>query len=101
MNDNSSRFGKYLELTFDEEGAIRGASMSHYLLEKSRVTVRNDNEQTFHIFYQMYAGLAASNSLAEYFLVKPSLNSYVTLTCFPTVGMAVNNVMTAAVVSPH
>jgi hypothetical protein len=77
MNDNSSRFGKYLELTFDDEGAIRGASMSHYLLEKSRVTVRNDKEQTFHIFYQVYAGLAASNALSEHFLSKPSSNSYV------------------------
>ena len=81
VNDNSSRFGKYLELTFDEEGAISGASMSHYLLEKSRVTVRNDNEQCFHIFYQVYAALAASNALSEHFLSKPSLNSYVCTFC--------------------
>eukprot|EP00035_Acanthoeca_spectabilis_P019895 m.430125 g.430125 ORF g.430125 m.430125 type:complete len:1030 (-) comp17117_c0_seq1:1257-4346(-) len=77
MNNNSSRFGKYLELMFDDtDGSICGASMSHYLLEKSRVTVRNDKEQNFHIFYQVYAGLAASNRLGDYYLSVPSKNNY-------------------------
>jgi len=76
MNNNSSRFGKYLELMFDDAGSICGASMSHYLLEKSRVAVRNVGEQNFHIFYQVYAGLAAKNDLADKGLSKPSANHY-------------------------
>jgi len=74
MNNNSSRFGKYLELKFDTLGNICGAAMLHYLLEKSRVTFRNEGEQSFHIFYQLYAGLQASNQLADHGLTKPSDN---------------------------
>lgn len=76
MNDNSSRFGKYLELQFDVTGAITGAKLFHYLLEKSRVAVRNDNEQNFHIFYQMYSGLSAEGKLNTYNLDTPSRHHY-------------------------
>ena len=76
LNDNSSRFGKYLELRFDLNGGICGAHLSHYLLEKSRVTARNDGEQNFHSFYQLYAHLHATGKLGEHLLSKPSSHRY-------------------------
>uniref|UniRef100_A0A8D3BWZ2 Myosin VC n=1 Tax=Scophthalmus maximus TaxID=52904 RepID=A0A8D3BWZ2_SCOMX len=52
-NDNSSRFGKYTEISFDRRYRIIGANMRTYLLEKSRVVFQADNERNYHIFYQM------------------------------------------------
>ncbi|XP_075755876.1 unconventional myosin-XV [Pelodiscus sinensis] len=57
-NDNSSRFGKFVEL-FLEEGLICGAITSQYLLEKSRIVFQAKNERNYHIFYEMLAGLPA------------------------------------------
>lgn len=61
-NDNSSRFGKYLQLQYDitstggsSPAILAGSKCEVYLLEKSRVTHHHDSERTYHIFYQLLA----------------------------------------------
>eukprot|EP00644_Phytophthora_capsici_P007993 jgi/Phyca11/530171/estExt2_fgenesh1_pm.C_PHYCAscaffold_580005 len=58
-NDNSSRFGKFTQLQFDNAGILVGARCRTYLLEKTRVISHEDAERNYHIFYQL---LAASDS---------------------------------------
>ncbi|NXK11068.1 MYO3B protein, partial [Herpetotheres cachinnans] len=75
MNDNSSRFGKYIELRF-QKNTVRGAKLSEYLLEKSRVVQQDTGERNFHIFYYMFAGLS-SEEKEMYGLLDPSLYRYI------------------------
>lgn len=55
-NHNSSRFGKLLELYF-KGGALAGARVAHYLLEKSRIVTQSPGERNYHVFYELLAGL--------------------------------------------
>ncbi|XP_021738908.1 myosin-15-like [Chenopodium quinoa] len=54
-NDNSSRFGKFVEIQFDDNGRISGAAIRTYLLERSRVVQITDPERNYHCFYQLCA----------------------------------------------
>ena len=63
-NNNSSRFGKLIEIYFNRSRAICGALIQTYLLEKSRVAHQLPGERSYHVFYQLCRGAAADERAA-------------------------------------
>lgn len=78
-NDNSSRFGKYLEIFFDRAGDPIGGKIRNFLLEKNRVTNAAKGERNFHIFYQLTRGCAGSLR-DSYELKEPEFFKYLSQT---------------------
>ncbi|KAL7473673.1 hypothetical protein ACHAXS_014162 [Conticribra weissflogii] len=56
-NDNSSRFGKFIEIRFNKSGTLIGASIETYLLEKVRLISQSEGERNYHVFYEMLVGM--------------------------------------------
>ncbi|CAL8308382.1 unnamed protein product [Lota lota] len=57
-NNNSSRFGKFIQVNYLESGVVRGAVVEKYLLEKSRLVSREENERNYHVFYYLLMGVS-------------------------------------------
>nr|AAB53061.1 myosin [Acetabularia peniculus] len=74
-NNNSSRFGKFVEMSFGDYGFVRGASIAVFLLERSRVVSINPPERSYHIFYQLTKG-ATQHQQQKYRLKPPEQFRY-------------------------
>lgn len=86
-NNNSSRFGKYLEIQFNAQGEPVGANINNYLLEKSRVVSQIKDERNFHIFYQ-FTKAASQEHRTNFGVQQPSTYSYTALSkCYDVKGI--------------
>lgn len=74
-NDNSSRFGKYININFNQNGRLTGASIDTYLLEKVRLIHQNEGERNFHVFYQFLES-ASEDERDEFWLGDMQLEDF-------------------------
>uniref|UniRef100_A0A667ZB25 Unconventional myosin-VI n=1 Tax=Myripristis murdjan TaxID=586833 RepID=A0A667ZB25_9TELE len=79
-NNNSSRFGKFVEIHFNEKNAVVGGFVSHYLLEKSRICTQSPEERNYHIFYRLCAG-ASEDIRQKFHLSSPDAFRYLNRGC--------------------
>ncbi|OMO78429.1 IQ motif, EF-hand binding site [Corchorus capsularis] len=85
-NNNSSRFGKFVEIQFDRHGRISGAAIRTYLLERSRVCQISDPERNYHCFYLLCA--APLEEIQRYKLGDPKSFHYLNQSsCYELVGV--------------
>ncbi|XP_018531366.1 unconventional myosin-IXAa isoform X2 [Lates calcarifer] len=74
-NNNSSRFGKFIQVNYQESGTVKGAYVEKYLLEKSRLVYQEHNERNYHVFYYLLAG-ASEEERKSFHLLKPEEYHY-------------------------
>jgi myosin heavy subunit len=80
-NNNSSRFGKFINVNFTEHGKILSARIYNYLLEKSRVVSIQPEERNYHIFYQIIQGADAAER-KKHFIKDLEYYNYINKGCF-------------------
>ncbi|CAM9291263.1 unnamed protein product, partial [Scytosiphon promiscuus] len=76
-NDNSSRFGKFIQIDFDKDGFLIGAAIRTFLLEKIRLVHTSEGERNFHIFYLMLAGTSDEQKEALHLEPDPRVYHYI------------------------
>ncbi|OXB58735.1 hypothetical protein ASZ78_010621 [Callipepla squamata] len=74
-NNNSSRFGKFIQVNYLENGVVRGAVVEKYLLEKSRLVSQEKDERNYHVFYYLLLGVSEEER-KEFHLKQPEDYSY-------------------------
>ncbi|XP_044727037.1 myosin heavy chain 95F isoform X2 [Chrysoperla carnea] len=79
-NNNSSRFGKFMEVHFNSKYQVVGGYISHYLLEKSRICTQSAEERNYHVFYMLCAG-APESLRSKLQLTKPDDYQYLKNGC--------------------
>nr|XP_033775662.1 unconventional myosin-IXa isoform X2 [Geotrypetes seraphini] len=84
-NNNSSRFGKFIQVNYQETGTVRGAYVEKYLLEKSRLVYQEHNERNYHVFYYLLAG-ANDEERSMFHLRQPEEYPYLNQDCFSVEG---------------
>ncbi|XP_016056791.1 PREDICTED: unconventional myosin-IXa isoform X3 [Miniopterus natalensis] len=84
-NNNSSRFGKFIQVNYQETGTVLGAYVEKYLLEKSRLVYQEHNERNYHVFYYLLAGASEEERLA-FHLKQPDEYHYLNQDCFTVDG---------------
>eukprot|EP00960_Hanusia_phi_P044717 756782-Hanusia_phi.AAC.1 len=85
-NDNSSRFGKWINVHFDRKGTIAGAEIKTYLLEKARVIHQTNGERNYHIFYQVCGASSQQKMLKDLGLAEAGNFNY-SKTCLTASGI--------------
>lgn len=75
-----SRFGKFIQVNYKENGMVHGAVVQKYLLEKSRICCQGRYERNYHVFYYLLEG-ANEQEKQQLHLMTPDKYYYLNKSC--------------------